>query len=81
MVKYRKYGFFPCDDAGLATHYEVEQSEYVVTDLLEESFITTAALRRSGCHPLGEKTAKWWSCGSAGRLGPPRAAGSGGCGP
>ena len=30
---------------------ELDRCEYVITDLLEDSFITTAVLRRSGCHP------------------------------
>ena len=30
---------------------ELDRCEYVITDLLESSYITTAVLRRSGCHP------------------------------
>ena len=35
----------------MAAEWELASSEYVISDLLEHSYITTAALRRSGCHP------------------------------
>ena len=38
--------------AGTAAHHGMDISEYVITDEMDASFITTAALRKSGCHPM-----------------------------
>ena len=39
---------------GTAGFNEFDRSEYLETELLQESYITTAVLRRSGCHPCWE---------------------------
>ena len=36
---------------GNTGHHDMETCSYIVTDRLKGSYITTAALRRSGLHP------------------------------